>query len=501
MKRIDDFLNSISMYRLVVYGLAGLAGVAILLALAGRLSFSPTGMATSLVLLTSSAYAVNWVFGRIWHVPTNSESWLITALILFLILPPADSVASGLSLLLAGGFSSASKFIFAWRGRHIFNPAALAAALLSLTAINPATWWIGSSALWPFTLVVGLAVVHKIRRQALVGTFIALAIGLQLVMLASGNHEVVPALQHALLASPLIFLASIMLTEPATMPPRRGQQLVFAALIAGLYATAPKLGPLHVYPEVALLLGNLYAFAAAPKYRARLRLREVQRISDRVYNYVFTPDRNFKFLPGQYMEWTLAGVPLDSRGNRRTLTIASSPTEADVQIGVKFYEPASTFKAALSVMKPGDDIYAGQLGGDFTLDGDQKNKLAFIAGGIGITPFRSMIKYLADTQASCDITLLYVLSDPAELAYAGTLQAGGMAGVKLIPVITGRSAPPAGGVAGSLDAELIARLIPDYAERKFYVSGPNAMVDASKRYLRGLGVRRSAIKTDHFTGY
>jgi ferredoxin-NADP reductase len=93
------------------------------------------------------------------------------------------------------------------------------------------------------------------------------------------------------------------------------------------------------------------------------------------------PDRQFKFLPGQYMEWTLAGVPFDSRGNRRTLTIASSPTEREVHLGLKYYNPPSMYKYTFSKLKPGDWLYASQIAGNFTLNGNERKKLAFIAGG------------------------------------------------------------------------------------------------------------------------
>jgi len=285
------------------------------------------------------------------------------------------------------------------------------------------------------------------------------------------------------------------------MPPRRSQQLVFAALVALLYVKAPGVGPLVVYPEVALLLGNVFAFAISPKFRVRLVLQEVQKISDHVYNYVFRPDHHFSYLPGQYMEWTLSDVHYDARGNRRTFTIASSPTEDTVQLGMKYYEPASMFKSRFEGLRPGDVVYGSQLAGNFTMKGDEGKKLAFVAGGIGITPFRSMVKYLEDTDTTADIVLLYVVSDPAEFVYVHELKAAAAVGVKTIPVITTPGLQIPGTINAKLNGDLLRQLVPDYAERKFYISGPNAMVDGAKHYLRTLGVSRTKIKTDHFSGY
>lgn len=501
MDLVDRYLNKFTMYRLLVYVLSIYAGLSVVFAFLGRLSSTPTQLVLSLLLLVASAYVTDRVFGRLFHVPTNMESSLITALILFLIVQPAHSIMGGVALALAGVVSSASKFLITWNGKHLFNPAAFAAALLSLTGLQATTWWVGSSLFWPFTLLLGLLVVRKIRRFPLWLTFVAVSIVLQILQFSAQHQGLGGDLKHALLASPLIFLSTIMLTEPATMPPRRNLQIIFAAMVAVLYVYAWKLGPITLYPEVALLLGNLFAFAVSPKFRVRLHLKEVQKISDRVYNYVFQPERRFAFLPGQYMEWTLGDVPYDNRGNRRTFTIASSPTESEVHLGLKFYEPASTFKAELERLRPGDSIYASQLAGNFTIKGHEKRKLAFIAGGIGITPFRSMVKYLTDQGQPVDVLLLYAAGDPREFAYLEEFKAARQVGIRTVPIVTTTSQQSANYLTAQLDADLLVKLVPDYAERTFYVSGPITMVDATKQHLRQIGVSARRIKTDHFAGY
>jgi ferredoxin-NADP reductase len=501
VQQIDNILNNITMYRLVVYALRAYIGLAIVLALLGKLSFSATALLVSMLLVVGSAWAVDRGFSKLFGVPTNKESYLITSLIILFIVAPADSLASGLALVLAGGVSSGSKFVLAWKGKHVFNPAALAAALVSLTAVQPTTWWIGSSIFWPLTLIVGLAIVRKIRRFPLVTAFVVTSVLLQLVLFLMQHQPLGTGMKGALLASPLIFLATIMLTEPATMPPRRDKQIIFGVLVAALYVTAWKAGPIYVYPEVALLIGNIYAYAVSPKLGIRLRLKEIQRISDQVYSYIFQPERRFAFQPGQYLEWTLPGVHSDSRGNRRTFTIASSPTEPEVHLGLKYYQPASAYKAAFSRLQVGDSIFASQLAGDFTIDMHSNEKLAFIAGGIGITPFRSMIKYLVDNDMHRDITLLYIVSGAEELAYHDDFVEATRAGLRYVPVITRPENAVEGVVSEKFSQELLARLVPDYHERTFYISGPNRMVDGTKGYLHDLNVPSLQIKTDHFSGY
>jgi ferredoxin-NADP reductase/Na+-translocating ferredoxin:NAD+ oxidoreductase RnfD subunit len=505
MKRLADYidawLNRVTMYRLVVYVLSTLTIIGLGAALLGHLSTCPTEMVVSLFLLIGSAFITDSAMAKLFHVPTNSQSWLITALILFLIVHPATTILSGFALVLAGAISSASKFLITIKHKHFLNPAALAAAFLSLTGLQATTWWIGSALFWPFTLIFGLIVVRKMRRIPLVTSFITVAILVQAMSLVAAHQPFMTNFTAAVLSSPLLFLATIMLTEPATMPPRQNTQIIFGALVGVLYVTAWQIGPLIVYPEVALLIGNIFAYIVSPKVRVGLKLQEIQRVSSSVYNYVFAPSRNFAFMPGQFMEWTLPGVAYDSRGNRRSFTLASSPTEKTVQLGVKYYEPASTYKAALASLVPGDMVYASQLAGDFTLSSNQKQKLAFIAGGIGITPFRSMVKYLLDKNIPCDIILLYSVSDAAEIAYRDVFQAASKIGVKMIPILTKPPAQPTNLVQAKLSSSLIARLIPDYTERMFYISGPNLMVDRAKSYLEELDVAHGKIKTDHFSGY
>jgi ferredoxin-NADP reductase len=500
MKLLDSLLNKITMYRLVVYGLGLISFISILFAAVGRLYMSPLDMIFSLGILGFSCLVTDFIMSKIWQRPFNSESWLITALIIFLIFPTASTILGVITLGVVGGISSASKYLISWRGRHIFNPAAFAVAVVGLLNIETASWWVGSSALWPFTLVFGLLVVRKIRRFSLLISFAVIAVGLQTFLFISEGVPISPNIQNALVVSPLIFLGTIMLTEPATMPPRRSLQIVFGAIVAVLYVEAWKIGPIAIYPEVALLIGNIFAFIVSPKFKTSMVLKEIQKISDRVYNYVFVPQKNFVFSAGQYMEWTLPHVGFDSRGNRRSFTIASSPSEETIQVGVKFYNPASTYKYAMSQMKLGDEIFVSQLAGNFTLRGHEKQKLAFIAGGIGITPFRSIVKNVIDTNTAMDVVLLYLVSDKNELAYLDVFREASKYGVKTIPIIT-NSEEDDSFIHAKLSSELIKELIPDSLDRHFYISGTNNMVDGVKVYLKKIGVKQTSIKTDHFSGY
>ena len=254
--------------------------------------------------------------------------------------------------------------------------------------------------------------------------------------------------------------------------------------------------------EIALVLGNIYSYIVSPKYQLLLRLQETQQLSERVYNFVFTPDRKIAYEPGHYLEWTLPHKSPDDRGNRRTFSFASSPTEDTIQLGAKFYKPSSTYKNALMHMQVGDTLVAGHVGGDFTLPKDTTKKLVFIAGGIGITPFRSMLKHIVDTGQKRNIVLFYSVSSPAEVSYADVLQQAIPCGVQTFLILAGDTRPAGWtGAMGRIDEAYIKSKVPDFAERAFYISGPNAMVQAYRKMVTRMGVGRKNITTDYFSGY
>jgi ferredoxin-NADP reductase len=182
----------------------------------------------------------------------------------------------------------------------------------------------------------------------------------------------------------------------------------------------------------------------------------------------------------------------------------SSPTEANIKLGVKFYPNPSTFMAALAALRPGGIVVASQLAGDFTLPRNQKKKLVFIAGGIGITPFRSMIKYIADADEERNVVLVYANKTPADIAYADEFASlRGKLFLKTIYTITDPKSVTTDwrGKVGMFDVRMLAEEIPDFRERMFYISGPHGMVSAYRAMLEGAGVHAWNIKEDFFPGF
>jgi ferredoxin-NADP reductase/Na+-translocating ferredoxin:NAD+ oxidoreductase RnfD subunit len=467
------------------------------------LPYNPANLAFSTLLILATCWLTNTVFVKGFGAIPNVESIYITGLILALIITPvAPTDYAGVGFLIfASAWAMAAKFIFAIGKKHLFNPAAFGVALGALVLGQSATWWVGGNLpLLPLVVLGGLLIVRKIHRFDLVLAFFAASIATIIVTATGGNSA--QAISQTLLHSAIFFLAFAMLTEPLTMSPGRLSRIVYGALVGFLFAPNVHFGSFYATPEIALLIGNLFVYFVSPKGRFMLTLTEKNKIADGTFEYVFAPDRPMTFRPGQYLEWTLPHRFCDDRGNRRYFTIASSPTEPEVRLGVKFYQPESSFKRALAAMQPNDTLSASHIAGDFTLPKDAKKKLVFIAGGIGVTPFRSMVQYLIDTKDARPVTLLYSNKTASEIAYKEVFDTAAQTiGMKTVYALTSEPAPVPGTYSGMIDATLIEREIPDYKERVFYISGPHGMVEAFTKTLGDLGVSRFNIKTDYFPGF
>ncbi len=501
---IDRFLNNVTMYRLVIYCLVFFLAAAVVLSALGILPFQPLDLILSTLFILGACFVTNLIFAKVFGAPTNVESVYITALILALIISPDHSFAYLGFAAWAAVLAIASKYILAIGKKHLFNPAALAVAVTSLTINQSASWWIGNSYLAPLVLIGGLLIVRKIKRSDLVWSFFISAITTILVFNFIKGGDPLNVLRITFFSSPLMFFAFVMLTEPMTTPPIRNLRIVYGVLTGFLFAPAIHLGSIYSTPELVLVVGNIFSYVVSPKFKLILKLKNRFRIAAGTYDFVFSPDKMIKFRPGQYIEATLAHDHPDNRGIRRFFTLASSPTESDVRLGIKFYENPSSYKAALLNLRNGARVVAAQLGGDFFLPRNKKKKLVFLAGGIGITPFRSMIKNMLDRGEKRDIVMFYGNNLIDDIAYANLLgEAESESGIKVIYSLADQKSIPSDwqGIRGYVTGEAIKREVPDYRERWFYISGPHAMVKVYEKTLRDLGVKRNRIKLDFFPGF
>lgn len=210
----------------------------------------------------------------------------------------------------------------------------------------------------------------------------------------------------------------------------------------------------------------------------------------------FAKPEGFEYLPGQYIFISIG------RGDaelRKPLSISCSPTEGFLEVTKRL--TGHPFSNALALLKEGDKVkFKGPLG-YFTFLGEYK-KIGMLSGGIGITPLRSMIKYISDKMLDTDVVLFYSNSHEDDIAFEKEFEDLEKKSPKLNIVSTvTRPGPSWTGITGRISADMIKTHLPDYKDRVFYVSGPTKMVDSSLNLLKEMNVPEAQIKKESFTGY
>jgi len=220
--------------------------------------------------------------------------------------------------------------------------------------------------------------------------------------------------------------------------------------------------------------------------------------ADNITTFYFKPEKPVHFTAGQFAEWTIKHPHSDERGVKRWFTISSSPTEEFVTITTKTAgQKGSSFKRALWDLKPGDEILMSEPMGDFVLPKLIQTPLVFVAGGIGITPFHSILSWLAATNEQRPIKLLYGVRNEDEIIFQDTFQ---KAGVHPTIVVSDPS-DAWGGERGRITAEMILGLKKPTDDTLIYVSGPEPMVEALEKDLKKAGLKKHQFVGDFFPNY
>ena len=212
----------------------------------------------------------------------------------------------------------------------------------------------------------------------------------------------------------------------------------------------------------------------------------------------------FQFKAGQAMNVMLLDPPeTDGKGNARTFSIVSAPFEDELVIATRLRDTA--FKRVLRALPAGAKLQFGGPSGQFTLDDDNDAPAVFLAGGIGITPFVSMLRQAAHDRVPRKLQLLYSNRRPEDAAFLAELQQLQLRNpnYRFVGTMTGmeKSRQPWSGEIGPIDKDMLARSIDDINAPTYYIAGPPAMVDAMQNMLSGSGVKEEQIRTDEFYGY
>lgn len=224
-----------------------------------------------------------------------------------------------------------------------------------------------------------------------------------------------------------------------------------------------------------------------------------QRIAANIYSFFFSKPPAFKHVAGEYVELSLDVNNTDERGNRHWFTVASSPTEAELMFTTKLptkHQRTSSFKQHLLTMTPGDKAQISPPMGDFVLPKTSSQPLLFVAGGIGITPFRSMAKYIQDKKLSYPIQLIYAASKEEEFVFTELLGS-----IFDLTQVVSKPSKAWTEQVGHLNAAKLSELVPALDEKLIYLSGPKPMVKSLQDQLIASGIAKHLVKIDDFPGY
>jgi len=227
----------------------------------------------------------------------------------------------------------------------------------------------------------------------------------------------------------------------------------------------------------------------------------VIRVIPRTYNVKSIEvaiDSPVNFKAGQFLRVRLN----NDKDLERYLSISNSPTEEGYLEFTKKIT-ASDFSVALSALKPNDILSVEYPYGAFTLERAGGSKIAFISGGIGITPIRSMCKFAADKKLDLDIILLYANNSVKDIVFLDDLKLmqKEYERLRVVHILCERDMEFSC-VVGKIDAEIIKKEVVDYIDRSFFLCGPPSMVEAMKNLLsQELDLPANKIITENFQGY
>jgi ferredoxin-NADP reductase len=208
------------------------------------------------------------------------------------------------------------------------------------------------------------------------------------------------------------------------------------------------------------------------------------------------------FRPGQYFFVTLPDVGhQDERGLRRHITVVTSPNEKDV-LGFATRLRESAFKRTLRELAVGAEVEIEPPKGTFGLPDDPSRPLVFVAGGIGITVFRSMLRYIREEQLPYRVTLIYSNRDPESSAFLDELRGLEEELPDLRLVLTMTQAPSWDGETRKIDAQFLRDYLgEDLGGYTFLVAGPPAMAEAVQDALHEAGAPEESVAAERYSGY
>jgi ferredoxin-NADP reductase len=235
------------------------------------------------------------------------------------------------------------------------------------------------------------------------------------------------------------------------------------------------------------------AVADWPKFLARLKAR--QEVAERTMAFRFEKPDSFRFTPGQFIDITLLNPPeTDPEGNARGFSIAGAPHEDFIMVATRLRDTA--FKRVLQKFPLDAEVRIEGLFGNLRLHNDKSRAAVVLTGGIGITPFRSILLNAAKEKLPHHIFLFYTNRRPEELEKKNP-------NYKLIACMTEmeKSQQPWSGERGLINQALLEKYLKGASSPVYYITGPPAMTKAMHTMLTDAGVDDDNIRIEEFAGY
>lgn len=240
----------------------------------------------------------------------------------------------------------------------------------------------------------------------------------------------------------------------------------------------------------------------------KLTLTKKYQIAPDITTFYFKPEVPFEWQPGQFLRYHISEPTPDERGENRFFSIASAPFEKHIQLTTKFSpNESSSFKQDLNKLNIGDSLEAFGPSGSFSIN-DTNKEYVFIAGGIGITPFRAILANLDHQNVSINIRLIYA-NRTTNILFKDELEslAQKHPELRIFYIISDELVKPQKLtdnitiIPGRIDGALIKKLIPNLLKPTYYISGPEQMVMDLEKVIWDMGIPKENTKRDYFPGY
>ncbi len=231
-----------------------------------------------------------------------------------------------------------------------------------------------------------------------------------------------------------------------------------------------------------------------------VRLKNKYEIAERTLAFVFEKPKGFQFQAGQYTAMTLPKLDFaDAKGATRVLSIASAPSDDELVFGARITE--SAFKKTLAQMPVGGEVTIHEATGHFVLPEDQTREIVFLAGGIGITPVRSILRQAFAEKRNNPFVLFYSNRRPGDASFCQEMQNFSGLNYRCIDTLTQNE-----GVcdwqeeSGYICAAMLKKYLKEIPHALYYIVGATGFIQAMGKILEELGVPDTNIKKDPFTG-